>query len=81
MGSAASSDLLVVDVVMAGMSGRELADTLRARKPGLRVLYASGYAEDTIVHHGVDANVSFLSKPYTPEELARSVRDVLDALE
>jgi len=72
-------DLLVADVVMAKMSGRELAERLLQKKPSLRVLYTSGYTEDTIVHHGVvDPGIHFLAKPYGPEELTVRVREVLD---
>jgi PAS domain S-box-containing protein len=71
--------LLVVDVVMAGMSGKELAERLRGQRPELKVLYTSGYTENTIVHHGiVDAGVNFIAKPYVPEEFAQRVREVLD---
>ena len=72
-------DLLIVDVVMAGMSGKELADRLRGVKRDLRVLYTSGYTENTIVHQGVvDPDINFLAKPYLPEDLARCVREALD---
>jgi CheY-like chemotaxis protein len=72
-------DLLVADVVMSGMSGKDLADRLRGMKHDLRVLYTSGYTENTIVHHGVvDPDVNFLAKPYLPEDLARCVREALD---
>jgi signal transduction histidine kinase len=73
-------DLLFTDVVMPGMSGRQLADSARRRRPGLKVLFTSGYNEDAIVHHGrLDHGVQLLPKPYRRRELAKRIRSIFDA--
>jgi PAS domain S-box-containing protein len=73
-------DLLLTDVVMPGIGGRELARRAEAIRPGLRVLFTSGYTEDEILLRGVALDArSFLPKPYTPGGLVQAVRDVLDA--
>jgi len=72
--------LLMTDVVMPGMNGRELSTRLLKDRPDMKVLFTSGYTEDVIVHHGViEADLNFISKPYHPRALARKIRSVLDA--
>ena len=71
--------LLLTDVVMPRMSGKELADQLLILRPGTLVLYMSGYANHSIVHKGVlDGDIDFIEKPFTPDSLARKVAEVLD---
>jgi CheY-like chemotaxis protein len=69
---------LVTDVVMPGMSGRDVWEKLKPLHPSMRVLFMSGYADTAIVHHGVlDADAPFLAKPFTPAQLAQKVAEIL----
>ena len=72
-------DLVLTDVIMPKMNGRQLADRLLAERPGLRILFMSGYTDDVILQHGVlDGRAPFLQKPVSPDDLTRKVREVLD---
>jgi PAS domain S-box-containing protein len=71
-------DLALTDVVLPGMTGKQLADRLRVLRPGTRVLFTSGYPKDAIADRGVvDRDVAYIAKPYSPSELADKIREVL----
>ena len=71
-------ELLLTDVIMPGMSGRELADQLKSRRPEVRVLFMSGYTDDAVVQHGMlEPGLAYLEKPFRPQSLLRKVRSVL----
>src|SRR5206468_3437877 len=73
-------DLLLTDVIMPGMSGRELANQLKARRPELHVLFMSGYTDDAVVRHGMlEPGLAYLEKPFRPANLLKKVREVLAA--
>ena len=75
-------DLLMTDIVMPGMNGRQLAEILTARHPGLKTLFVSGYTDDQIVRHSVmSASTHFLNKPFSTSDLTSKVRDILEGRE
>ena len=75
-------DLLFTDVVMPGMTGGELAQLALQRRPGLKVLFTTGFTRNAIVHNGVlDPGTHLIQKPFSIEQLAMKVRDVLDPIE
>lgn len=73
-------DLVVTDVIMPQMSGKDLYDKIKSQLPQIKVLLMSGYTDDALAHHGVlDEGFFFLEKPFSPAKIARKVREVLDA--
>ena len=75
-------DLMVTDVVMPGINGRELAKRALTMKPGLKILYMTGYSRNAIVHQGrLDEGVTFLQKPFSEAQIALKIRMMLTARE
>ena len=72
-------DLMLTDVVMPGMNGRELANSATSLRPDLKVLYMTGYSRNAVAHHGrLDARLDVIQKPITQSDLATRIRDALD---
>jgi two-component system, cell cycle sensor histidine kinase and response regulator CckA len=77
---AGNIDMVVTDVVMPGMTGKDLVVKLQSMRPDIKVLYTSGYTDNAIVHHGIlNPDVAFLQKPFTAKNLAQKVREVIDS--
>jgi DNA-binding NtrC family response regulator len=73
-------DFLITDLIMPETSGRDLAQTISALRPGIKVLYMSGYSDNTVLHHGmVTSDMEFIAKPFTRDKLLEKVRQVLTA--
>jgi DNA-binding NtrC family response regulator len=73
-------DLVITDVIMPQMSGKELLDQITSQLPHIKVLLMSGYTDDALAHHGVlDERLAFIEKPFSPAKLGRKIREVLDA--
>jgi CheY-like chemotaxis protein len=70
--------LLLTDLVLPGMNGRELAAAVTAAHPSIRVLYTTGYTDDRLARERVERGKAFITKPYTSAQLTRKVREVLD---
>jgi CheY-like chemotaxis protein len=71
--------LMVTDVIMPKMNGREVTHRLMSFHPEMKALYMSGYADDVVLHHGIlEKGMNYIQKPFTMEGLARKVREVLD---
>jgi two-component system NtrC family sensor kinase len=73
-------DLLLTDVVLPnGMNGRQLAEEVQRRRPGIKVLYVTGYTRNAIIHQGrLDPDIDLLTKPFTADALTRKIRSILD---
>ena len=70
-------DLVLTDVIMPQMGGKELAAHLASRAPATKILYMSGYTDDALMNGGMETGTAFLEKPFTPDTLIRSVNDLL----